>query len=147
MTPTIRLLDPSEHALLLTGHPALDGHPLPPLADIFVAEADGAIVGLWAIVPTIHLEPVWLAPEAQRGSTGYRLFQAVSSHLDNVGLRAAYCFAASPEVADYLARLGLTFQPYATFLYESPCPKPSSPLPPPPQAVGSLADPIAPNET
>ncbi len=134
---TTRILPESEWTRL-EGHDALGGHPLPPAGStLFVVAEDGdQIVGVWALVTVLHLEPVWLAPSVRGGMVIRRMWRRVTAALAERGVRVAFAFADRDDIRGYLERLGLSRLPFTTFLFheDTPCRKPSSR---PPSPAGS----------
>ena len=120
---TTRLL-PVDEWPKLAGHPALGGYPLPPVgsAQFVVAEAGDEIVGVWAIVNVLHLEPVWVDETFRGGFVVGRMFAEVEMAVRHMGVKVAWVFADRTEIADYLSRLGLQRVPFEVFQYGgSPC--------------------------
>lgn len=138
---TTRILPHDEYDKLAS-HPFFATHPPSPAGDIVVAEdAHGTIIGFWCLTPVIHIEPVWIDPAHRGGTVGSRLYSTVCQFLDSVGIPVAYCFAETPEVADYLSRLGLSPQPYLTFQL---CLQPSPPQESPQERDSSATSSIVP---
>lgn len=94
------------------------GMPPADSSRIIVAEDAGKIIGFQMLIFVPHLEPIWVDPAYRGGWVPFRLFQRTKQLLDQFRISVAYLFSKTPEVADYLQRLGLTKLPYETYLYD-----------------------------
>jgi hypothetical protein len=73
-------------------------------------------------------------------TVAYRMWKQATAVLDECHVKAAFCFSDTPEIDDYLSRLGL--QPcrnFRIFLYDAEresalCQSPQSSVPVPPSA-------------
>lgn len=87
-------------------------------------DSDDTIKGVWPAQLVIHTEPVWLDASLRSGRVGLEMFAGLMALLGQQDVNCFYAFAASPEVADYLERIGMQPKPY--LVYEGFVP----PLPP-----------------
>lgn len=135
----IRELAPEEYGRL-AGHPR--GHPVPDPATsrIVIAEEDGQIVAFWPLTQIVVCDGVWVDPAYRGTLLPARLWAGIRQILDATRVEVLHSFAASPEVAGYLERLGFTLLPYAVFS----CQLPLSPQVSPP-ALDSSATSSAPD--
>jgi GNAT superfamily N-acetyltransferase len=85
--------------------------PTPELSRCFVHRGeDGRIDGYCFIQPICVIEPIWVAPEQRRRGVAPKLFGEAIDALKRDGdgsARAFYCRSVTPEVEDYLRRLGM----------------------------------------
>lgn len=92
----------------LTGTELETVHPfLPEAARVIVVEDGDRIIGCWALVPILHAEGVWVAPE-HRGKTSVqrRLWTRMFREAHEMGFRAVVTAAISDDVAALLASHG-----------------------------------------
>ncbi len=69
----------------------------------------------------IALLEMWTSPDGEaRGRTGLKMYAQLLSELAARGEPFYYAFADTPEVANYLERLGLTELPYRVFIGVNP---------------------------
>lgn len=80
----------------------------PSVARVLVVEdADGAIAGCWSLLPFIHAEGLWIAPEHRGKSAVLRqLWQALIASAAEIGIQSVVTSAASDEIADILLKRG-----------------------------------------
>lgn len=110
MTPSI--LPPSRYNEL----------PLPPdyqmgegSVVVVLEDAEG-IKGFWIAQPVIHIEPVWLSPSIRDGGlNALKMYAALLALLGSQGVQNYYAFSDTPQVSDYLKRLGLEALPYEVY--------------------------------
>lgn len=119
-----RLLEPHEYSKLLgLGEMNEDLLPHPEQSIVVVAERDSQIVAFWVLQHLAHAEPVWIHPDHRNSTIGYGLWRRVRALLDASHTLGAFCCAETPEVAEYLLRLGFRELPMRMFVYEvEPCP-------------------------
>lgn len=112
----------SIHQLPADRYPELPIKFNPASSIVVVAEDDNTneIKGICAAMGTTLLE-MWTTPDGSaRGRTGLKMFAELLSALAANGDPFYYAFADTPEVADYLQRLGLTELPYKVFIGINP---------------------------
>jgi N-acetylglutamate synthase-like GNAT family acetyltransferase len=84
-----------------------DGYvPDPKLSWAFVARKDGRIVGRIFILAPAHVEGPYIEPEERRGTIGARLMQILEKEALDIGISKLFAYANSPQIEDYLSRLG-----------------------------------------
>jgi hypothetical protein len=106
--------------------------PNPDLSVCLIAEQDGEIIGFWSALYVPHCEGFWISPDYRRKTRLIpRLLAGMRQLLADCSIPATFCFAESPDVADYCARVGMTEVPVRTFLFETnPCPSQPPSFPP-----------------
>jgi len=83
-----------------------------------VEDADGALVGCWALFPAWHLEGCWVAPQARRKGGVFRLLlRTMARWIADAGLAGVMTAAIDEPVAQYLTRLGARPMPGTHFLW------------------------------
>jgi hypothetical protein len=95
------------------------GVPSPESTRVLIAETEsGELAAIWCMVQVIHIEPVWIAPAYRNSTLAGRMWNRMKVFLDHLRVDMSYCFADTPEIAQYLKRLGLKKLPYETFLFD-----------------------------
>lgn len=86
---TSRILPPEEWDRLSdTDIPNILPHVGPTDMHIVVVEDEGRIVGCWALMPMLHLEGLWIAPEYRgRSSVARRLLKATWAEVKRLAPR------------------------------------------------------------
>lgn len=92
--------------------------PDPNVSVVVVAEEHQQITGYWVIQDLAHVEPVWVHPDHRKTTIGARMWSCVRAVLDASNVPGAFCCAETPDVADYLLRLGFRELPHRLFVYE-----------------------------
>lgn len=114
----ILTLPPDRYHELLAFGAFLQNLPNPATSKVVVVEDSETheVKGFWVAQATIHIEPVYLTPEAQDGGhTGLKMLALLLSELAAMGEPQFFAFAETESVVDYLIRLGLTPLPYTIF--------------------------------
>lgn len=104
---TTRLLDRAEYPRLLGTELETVWPHLPPSARVIVVEdAQGAIVGCWALFTSVHVEGVWVSPEHRgRGRVALKLLTAMRAQARDMGAAAVMTGAVSDDVRGLIAHL------------------------------------------
>ncbi len=104
-----RILPPDEWTRLQgTEAEALVPHLDPSHAAVLVVESDdGAIVGCWVALQTLHAEAVWLSPELQNPApVAKRLVDGMFDIARAGDMRAIYTSALTDDVRKLIEKLG-----------------------------------------
>ncbi len=113
---TIRELPAAEWSRLETLTPILC--VLPSNARILVAEDEtGAIIGHIAEFAAWHIDGLWIDPAHRDGSVWRRLLHQVQDTMQAEGVRGVVTASMSPEMDDYLTRMGATEQPGTAYIW------------------------------
>lgn len=91
---------------------------LPPeeLSRCFVARhPDGRILGYCFIQTIVCIEPLWVDDDVRGSGLAVRLFNAAANALLEGTAREFICHASTPEVANYLERIGMEETGQRTF--------------------------------
>lgn len=113
----IRLLPKDEYHRLKPIWPFDNKHPFPDgdFSRVVVAEKDGAIVGFWFAVQTVHVEPIWISEEVRDGGLiATRMLRGLIDELHKDDIFNVYVFSDKDNVSDYLGRLGFAPLPDTT---------------------------------
>lgn len=104
-------LDGTELAPFVAGLPAS-------VLTVLVVEQDGAIVGCWGLVVSLHAEGLWIAPEHRRGTAvGRRLLLGMRHAVANAGAQGVLTGAASDEVVSLLEHVKAERLPYVPYFW------------------------------
>lgn len=119
-----RILPPPEWEEKLVGTALETNRPDPHYAFVIVVEEGAQVVACWAAISTVHLERLWIAPEA-RGSAGVprRLLTTMVRQLQHQGVTEVLTNAESPEVAELLLKVGGHALPGETWVLPIPGPE------------------------
>jgi ribosomal protein S18 acetylase RimI-like enzyme len=80
---------------------------LPPDAHVVVVEQNDVIVGCWSLIPTYHVEGLWVHPEHRgRGRVGLRLLEAMRALARGLGIHTVATASLSEDVDHLLAHVG-----------------------------------------
>lgn len=103
---TSRILPQSEwHKLAHTDFPQLLPYIGPEDIDIVVIEDGDRIVGCWGVMPMIHLEGVWIAPEYRgKGSVARRLVRSTWAEIKRRAPRWVMTAAADDTVRSLITK-------------------------------------------
>lgn len=100
----VRKLEDSEYPLLLGIE---EGYcPDPKSSMAVIAEDEGKIVGRMLLISPAHIEGTWVAEAYRKGTTGIRLMKFMEAEARKIGLTKLFSYAETPEIEDYLGRLG-----------------------------------------
>lgn len=96
----------------------------PALVRVIVIEDDqSAIVGCWSLMPFIHAEGLWIAPEHRgKGAVLRALWMALRASADELGLQSVVTSANSDAVTDILVSRGAKPMPASYVLNMDPKP-------------------------
>jgi predicted N-acetyltransferase YhbS len=110
MTVEICRLAPREWIQL---HKVADGFaPNPEHSVAIVAVNDsGDIIGRIFLVAPVHLEGLWIDETFRNKTLLYQLVQRGEEEAKAMGLTRVLAFGATPELSDYIERLGYTYTP------------------------------------
>ena len=102
----IRLLEPHEyHRLVEAGLPQ-DRLPAPEASRIIIAEEDGIVKGYFVSQLVFSAEPVWVSPDVRNSTVPARMFMKLEETMKSIGVQNYITHSSSPEIDDYLKRLG-----------------------------------------
>ena len=116
---TSRILPPAEWSRLTGTDMDEIARRLPATcgAQILVVEAHDQIVATWALIPMMHAEGLWIHPQYRRRfGVVARLLRGMRALAQRAGLAAVWTGAISPEVEDFIHRLGGRPLPGRAFL-------------------------------
>lgn len=102
---TSRVLPPEEWEKLQRFEPwATYGLPSPDYHEFVVVEAgDGRILGYWCLHNAVHLEPLYLEPDArQKVAVVKELWKGVLGRLREAGVQSAHAIVGDRDVATNL---------------------------------------------
>lgn len=112
---TSRILPPEEwHRLSRTELGRVTQVAEPGQIEVMVIEEAGEIVACWGLIPTLHVEGLWIDPRHK--SAAVRLWRAVKARVHGRGARAVVTSACSTTVRDLLERRGATLLPGDQYL-------------------------------
>ena len=79
---------------------ALDGMKMPDTGLVFAAvDEAGGVAAIWAMIPVVHLEPLWISAEHRKSPTIIRrLWNLVSDAMSAMGLKAAVAVILDSKV-------------------------------------------------
>ena len=100
----IHKLEDSEYGILKTIEEGYCPDPASSIA--LVATADCGIVGRMLLISPAHIEGTWVKEEFRKGTTGIRLMKRMEKEAKEIGLTKLFSYAESPEIENYLGRLG-----------------------------------------
>jgi len=107
---TTRVLPPEEYPRL-AGTEA-EGLAVPGSAQVLVVEDGDRIAGCWILMPILHVECLYVAPEyRKRASVARRLWIGMKRLVRDAHGSAVMTAAASDEVRDLLAHVNATKVP------------------------------------
>jgi hypothetical protein len=93
--------------------------PHPEMSKCFVMRAsDNSIKGYIFIQTIFTVEPIWVADEVKGSLTAVRLFEAACQFLKSKNQTQVFTHSSSPEISNYLTRLGLKPTGYEAFTGE-----------------------------
>jgi hypothetical protein len=125
---TTRVLPPSEYPKLAGTEAETIWPLLTEAAQVLVVERGEQIVGCWVLMPVLHAECLWIAPEARRsGAVGRRLWTAMRAAVTGAGSHAVMTAAVSDEVRALLDKVGATRVPGDHFIMPFQEPKTCQP--------------------
>ncbi len=89
----------------------------PGRARVVVVERDGAIVGAWGLVPIVHVEGAWIAPECRgRAGVARRLYAAMQAAARAMGAPFVWTGAESDGVRRLIAHVNGYRIPYESYV-------------------------------
>lgn len=89
---------------------------LPPDARVVVVEDAERILGCWALVPFIHCEGIWIAPEHRgKSSVARRLWMAMCDMAQMMGAKTVLTGSCSDAVTRLLEHAGAVALPGTTY--------------------------------
>ena len=92
---------------------------------LVVEDEEGAIVGTWGILLLPHADGAWIdASHRHAGDVARHLLEGLFDELREAHIPHVLSHAQSPEIAEYLLRLGAQHIPGAVFLLPIPTVKP-----------------------
>lgn len=104
---TTRILQVEEYPRLVGTELETVWAHLPAEARVVAVEDDGELVGCWAVLPITHVEGVWVKPSHRNaGGVARRLLRGMRDVAQEMGARAVFTAALTPNVEDLLARVG-----------------------------------------
>jgi hypothetical protein len=102
---TTRLLPMEEWGKLDAA--GLSGITLTDACRVIAVEESGQIAGVVVLMPTIHAEGLWIAPEyRRRGGVMRRLWRAMRREASDMGVRSVLSSAICDTMRDVIPRLG-----------------------------------------
>ena len=110
-TVTVRVLPVEEWPRVAHLPFATNGLPDPQLALILVAEEAGEIVGIWSALTAVHLDGLWVSPEARGTTVAARLLRGMKALLTTKAIPVSFTMISAPEVAILAYKAGFTRYP------------------------------------
>jgi N-acyl-L-homoserine lactone synthetase len=84
---------------------------------VIVIEEDGQVVGCWTLIPTVHVEGIWIhRNQRARGNVARRLLHAMQDEAQKMGATAVVTSSLTDEIADLAVRLGAEVLPGTHFV-------------------------------
>ena len=115
--PDIRRLAANEWSLLDKVEEPFSPDPEKSVA-VVAQNAMGEIVGRCFLVSPVHVEGIWLDPAWRNRTLFYRLICRIEEEAKAEGIRKLLAFAATPEMAEYIERLGYEYTPVSVWSKE-----------------------------
>jgi hypothetical protein len=123
---TARILPPSDWPRLAGTEveslwPRLD----PLLCHVLVVEEGDRIVGTWALMPIMHAECLWIAPDKRKSSSvARRLWRQLQGVASELGITAVATAAQTDDVRGLLEHVGAMKLVGDHYIMRIPCPQP-----------------------
>lgn len=92
--------------------------PDPQMSRVAVAKDGDKLAGRIFIVTPPHIEGPWVEPEYRGGTLLKRLTEWAEQEMREIGAKKVFAYGFSPELEDYLKRLGYTRQPITVWAKE-----------------------------
>lgn len=90
--------------------------PDPARSVAIVAVGDsGDIIGRIFLVAPVHLEGLWIDETFRNKTLLYQLVQRGEDEAKALGLKRLLAFGATPEMSDYIERLGYSYTPMSVW--------------------------------
>jgi len=83
-----------------------------------VAQKENEIVGRMLLIRPFHIEGTWISEKCRSGTIAVRMIKLMEAEARKIGLSHVFAYAATPEIEEYMERLGYKRQKMSVWMKE-----------------------------